>query len=270
MDMISTHRRSLWTLCQLILVVIVILTPMATGPRFVGATPAIQNGNCWCTDYIYQRFLLEGAYGNANTWGSYLISNGFSIANTVRPGQIVVFSENAGLGPAGHVGVVVQADPLIVRGANQGVYSSGDAGPFSEFGCNNVYTTQYGPTARRNAKFYERPTGYKLSNQLSLSNTAPRVGETVTASFTLRNVGTSPLQIQDLAAGARQGHNWSGRWFDFPHTGEITLQPGEEYQYKRSQQFTITGDYFAEPVIKVNNNWGGMQGANRVTFSVRR
>lgn len=243
-------------------------------PSVSDAAPVQQNGNCWCTQYIYNRFLLDdNTYGNANTWGSYLERQGFQEAATARSGQVVVFSETAGLGPAGHIGIIVsvnQDQTLTVRGANQENVSPGDTGPTEEYDCNNVYTTKYSSTASSHTTFYERPIAYKIRTPLRLSNTSPRVGNSVTASFTLRNVGTSAIQIQELAAGVRLGRDWNGQAFDFPHATNITLSAGEEYTYTKSRTFTVEGNYFAEQVIRINNKWGGIKGANRILFSVGR
>jgi hypothetical protein len=49
----------------------------------------------------------------------------------------------------------------------------------------------------------------------------------------------------------------------------ITLEPGEEYEYQESKRLSV-GDYFAEPVVKINGEWGGeIRNANRVYFTVR-
>jgi hypothetical protein len=39
--------------------------------------------------------------------------------------------------------------------------------------------------------------------------------------------------------------------------------------YKQSHSFNKEGDYFAEPVVKMNGRWGGIENANRVYFTVQ-
>jgi len=101
---------------------------------------------------------------------------------------------------------------------------------------------------------------------LALSSSSPKVNQQVTARFTIRNETAQALTIE-LTAGARRGANWSGEQVDFPHKN-VTIKPGEVYSYNEARSFSTVGAYFAEPVAKVNGNWGGVLGANRVSFSV--
>lgn len=104
---------------------------------------------------------------------------------------------------------------------------------------------------------------------LSLSTTTPRVGENVRARFKVRNVGGQALTVQELTAAARRGSDWNGEWTDFPHVQNITLQPNGEYTYEQWRTFSSPGAHFAEPTVKINGSWGGIEGANRVSFTVQ-
>ncbi|MGQ9555968.1 MAG: peptidoglycan DD-metalloendopeptidase family protein [Anaerolineae bacterium] len=103
---------------------------------------------------------------------------------------------------------------------------------------------------------------------LTLSSTSPAVGESVRARFRVKNVGMRALVIEQLTAGGRRGVDWNGDWADFPHVTNVRLEPGQEYTYDQQRSFTTPGGYFAEPVAKINGNWGGISGANRITYTV--
>ena len=111
----------------------------------------------------------------------------------------------------------------------------------------------------------------ELSQGLSLSTTSPTINQSVTASFKVKNVGGSPMTLQSLSAGARQGTDWNGVNVDFPAVANITLQPGQEYSYQQSRSFGV-GAYFAEPVVLVAGKWSGIPlsngGYSRVVFNV--
>jgi hypothetical protein len=114
------------------------------------------------------------------------------------------------------------------------------------------------------------PGRLRVIKALSMPTTSPFVGGSVTASFTVKNVGGSTLYLEELTAGARRGRAWNGEWADFPHVFNITLQPNEEeYVYEQSRSFDTAGNYFAEPVVKINGQWGGIENANRVPFTVQ-
>lgn len=103
---------------------------------------------------------------------------------------------------------------------------------------------------------------------LQLNSTTINIGDMATAKFTVRNIGQETLFIDQLVAGGRKGIDWNGDWADFPSVYSINLTPGQEYAYNQNRDFAINGDYFAEPVVKLNGNWGGIEGANRINFIV--
>jgi hypothetical protein len=113
-----------------------------------------------------------------------------------------------------------------------------------------------------------KPGRLRVVTALEMSSTDLLVNESVTASFTVKNVGGSALHLEELAAGARRGRDWNGAEADFPRVSNITLQPNEEYVYTQSHSFDTAGNYFAEPVVKMNGKWGGIANANRVSFTV--
>ncbi len=118
------------------------------------------------------------------------------------------------------------------------------------------------------------PGRLRVVKALVLSDTSPDIGESVTASFTLLNVGGQPVTIRRLVAGARgpnaRSREWNAPNVDFPAITDLTLQPGEEYAYRQSNSFSQPGDYFAEPAMLDNNgNWTGIAPYSRVWFDVQ-
>ncbi|MFN8484289.1 MAG: PA14 domain-containing protein [Anaerolineae bacterium] len=107
----------------------------------------------------------------------------------------------------------------------------------------------------------------RVVEALHLSSTNPQPNQTVTARFKVRNTGTQRITIQGLAAGARRGTDWSGEQVDFPHVS-LSLDPNQEYLYEQQRSFSSPGSYFAEPVLNLDGNWGGIDGATRVSFTV--
>jgi hypothetical protein len=112
------------------------------------------------------------------------------------------------------------------------------------------------------------PGRLSVIEALGMSNTNLLVGESVSTSFKIKNVGGSALHLEELTAAGRRGSDWNGEQADFPHVQNITLQPNEEYLYQQSRSFDTAGEYFAEPVVKINGHWGGIENANRVSFMV--
>ena len=109
----------------------------------------------------------------------------------------------------------------------------------------------------------------QISQALSLSTTNPSTSQAVTARFAVRNVGSQAIRFNILAA-ARRGTDWGGVNVDWPQQFDITLQPGQEYRYEQSRTFAgqTAGAYFAEPAVFTNGQWSGIDGGNRVTFTV--
>jgi hypothetical protein len=140
--------------------------------------------------------------------------------------------------------------------------------PFAS-GCFRVYAyNKFGRSPLSEMVCTKEPGRLRVIKALEMSGTNPLVWESVTASFTVKNVGGSVLHLEGLAAAARRGRDWNGAQADFPHASNITLQPNEEYVYNQSHSFAIYGKYFAEPVMKINGKWVGIANANRINFTV--
>lgn len=115
------------------------------------------------------------------------------------------------------------------------------------------------------------PTAVRLEvvERLKLSKVSLSTGEYIEATFTIINTGETSVLIQGINAGVRFGsEDWSGLNFDFPTSVNIRLAPGDTYTYMKLRNFTREGSYFAEPVIRLNGQWGGITNSNRVYFKV--
>jgi len=157
-------------------------------------------------------------------------------------------------------------------GANTTSYTVGGLAPGS-YHCYHIYAyNNYGNSPWTDWACATTPSGQpgrlRVVEALSLSTTNPQVGQSVTARFKVKNVGGQAMTLQALTAGARLGSDWNGVNVDFPNDNNITLQPNQEYTYQRQRSFSTVGNYFAEPVVQINGTWGGIEGANRVYFTV--
>lgn len=100
------------------------------------------------------------------------------------------------------------------------------------------------------------------------------VGRVVTATFRVRNAGHHVATLKGFGTGMRRPTNcanvWDGTAYDFPAVEQtITLQPGEDFLYQRSEVLTEPGSYFAEPLQLDNSyHWGGVQPYPRLWFRV--
>lgn len=100
--------------------------------------------------------------------------------------------------------------------------------------------------------------GLRADSSVSLLPAAPVAGETIAATYRVRNDGPRPLALAALGLVAR-GPNcatWECPWNDFPHYENIILQPGQTYTYQGQRSFSEAGSgYFAEPGFADPNGW---------------
>lgn len=104
---------------------------------------------------------------------------------------------------------------------------------------------------------------------LWLSTISPRVGEWVKCDYWCRNDGAQTITLEQLTAGSRRGTDWGGANTDWPSDYAITLAPGQSRFYTHYRQFDTPGTHFAEPVVKIGGQWGGIEDGSRVWFTVR-
>jgi len=112
---------------------------------------------------------------------------------------------------------------------------------------------------------------------LTQSETIPP-NETITVTYKILNNGAAPASIKSLTIGSRgpgvgcdnkNAEKWSAPDNPFATIENITLMPGEEYEYQASRSFYLDGEYFLEPILQgPNGDWGGIQPFSCVTFSV--
>jgi hypothetical protein len=95
--------------------------------------------------------------------------------------------------------------------------------------------------ARRQLALLAEPGRVTPVGSLSITPTAGSAGNTVTASFTVKNDGGAPMNIDYLLAGVRDS---AGRNVDFPSRVPPTLQPGQQYTYTAPRTFAA-GTYTA-------------------------
>jgi len=76
--------------------------------------------------------------------------------------------------------------------------------------------------------------GRLTQGALSVTPTEATVGSPVTALFTVTNDGGNPITIKYLLIGVRDS---KGRNVDFPSSGPLTLQPGQQYTYTAPKTF---------------------------------
>jgi hypothetical protein len=111
-----------------------------------------------------------------------------------------------------------------------------------------------------------------LIQGLSVSNTNPQVNQNVNAKFRVKNGGGQAITIRFLGV---KGRHSSGAAYDFHWIENLTLQPGQEFQYDVNRAFDRTGDYSLTPNYSLNgSSWADVKFANSnasyVTISVRR
>jgi hypothetical protein len=79
-----------------------------------------------------------------------------------------------------------------------------------------------------------------VTQPLSISKSSAHQGETITATFTMKNFSTKPVNIGRTKV---QG-SLKGKQYDFPSTpNNLTLQPGQEYTYSNSLDLPDVGKY---------------------------
>ena len=132
-----------------------------------------------------------------------------------------------------------------------------------------IATLSYSSNSFRLIPIGDQNIVVKLGDQsLSPGDVIP-LNETITVIFKILNNGTSPVTINALVIGSRgPGVNcenknvekWSAPDNPFPTPRNITIQPGEEYEYQGSRAFYVPGKYFLEPIIQgPSGSWGGIQ-----------
>jgi hypothetical protein len=119
----------------------------------------------------------------------------------------------------------------------------------------------------------------KLGDKSISSGDVIPLNETITVIFKILNNGSSPTMIKTLVIGARgpgakcentNAEKWTAPDNPFPAPANITIQPGEEYEYQGSRAFYQPGEYFLEPNVQGSNGtWGGIQPFSCIDITVK-
>lgn len=113
-----------------------------------------------------------------------------------------------------------------------------------------------------------------VTQPLAITPATPLAGELVTATFTIKNVSSKSVTLNELMVAAKGPNctDWAcPNYADFPHERNVVLQPNQEYQFLQKRAFSQPGSgYFAEPAFMgADGIWHpGLPGAVRVNFSV--
>jgi hypothetical protein len=91
-----------------------------------------------------------------------------------------------------------------------------------------------------------------VTSALALSPVSPAPNQATTATFVVKNTGTTVFSAQYFLVGARDSSNAN---VDFPASAAVTLQPGQSFTYSGSRSFTATGTYSAWPSYFDGTNW---------------
>ena len=104
------------------------------------------------------------------------------------------------------------------------------------------------------------PDGLELRNFSVNRPQSPKVGNTVTVTYSLKNVTNHAIQL-DSRYGILVGARWNSttdannRDFGYSHKGEI-LNPQQQVKIKVSRRLDAAGTWRFWPAYMVNGKWG--------------
>lgn len=106
-----------------------------------------------------------------------------------------------------------------------------------------------------------------LTKQLTLSPASPRKNQTVTATFMIKNHGTTSVNIGRVKVAGRGG---KGANHDFASSPVLTLAPGQTYTYSASRKLSKVGTY----TLWITNHrpshgWSNTYPGNEVSSYIR-
>lgn len=115
---------------------------------------------------------------------------------------------------------------------------------------NSTYPSSANNTIQRSASVNigDNPT---ITSGITVSPATPAIGEPVTVSLTVRNSGTSDVNIGTIAVAARDPHN---RNVDFG-ADNVTIPAGTTYTYSKTQTFKTPGQHTFFIANFRNGNW---------------
>ena len=103
-----------------------------------------------------------------------------------------------------------------------------------------------------------------LIHDLSLSRSDATVGEEVSASYRVRNIGGQAITLDYLGVQGRLNGDLNGTRGDFHWIENLALEPGEEYGYSSNRSFDIAGRWRLRPNYKPRGgDWSDVHHENR-------
>lgn len=80
----------------------------------------------------------------------------------------------------------------------------------------------------------------RQTSSLTLSTYTAGQGESVTATFKLKNIGSRPAYLLNVCAAGRLGT----KIVDFPHALNVVINPGATYTYSKTYAYSSLGSYY--------------------------
>ncbi len=99
------------------------------------------------------------------------------------------------------------------------------------------------------------PGNLILSQDLSVSTTAPAVGQDFNGTFKVKNNGGQAMTIQYLGIQGRLNGDLNGQNGDFAWIQNLSLQPGQEYTYSANRSLPTAGNWTLRPNYEYSNSW---------------
>jgi hypothetical protein len=93
--------------------------------------------------------------------------------------------------------------------------------------------------------------GLRLTQPLAVTPVHPAKNQQVPAQFEIANAGTEPITLGRLVVGARGPDCVPATWDctrrpDYSFVNDLTLAPGESYEYSATRSFTENGRYWVQ------------------------
>jgi hypothetical protein len=119
--------------------------------------------------------------------------------------------------------------------------------------------------------WFNQISSVRLSTALSISNSNPAIGESVSFSFTLKNNSSNQILIPLVGVGGRYNQSTI---YDFGFNKDVLLNPGESRLFSFTRKPTNIGSYRAWVIFKYNNEWINAESDNwqpvSISFSTRQ
>jgi fructose-specific component phosphotransferase system IIB-like protein len=151
--------------------------------------------------------------------------------------------------------LVVPANSTITYSKSRSFTAAGQYSFFiANFKNNNwdmAYPTAASNTVNRRGSF-EIKDSPLIVTSTTISPTNPVAGQDVTASLTIRNTTSSPVDLGMLVIAARDAN---GNNVDFPADANLVVPANSTITYSKSRSFASTGKYNFFVANFKNNNW---------------